>query len=121
MEQPVPDGSVSVSLLCIHPATLRLTLSVGNHKRVSDPERHLLCEAPPYPLHALCQSFLNHSVRTVAVNDISLRPRGHRGKAKARGESHSPQCSETSASIISKYILSNTMASVTQRLLMHCV
>lgn len=85
-EQPVPAGSVSVSSPCVHPATLRLTLPVGNHKRVSGPEQRLLCEASPYPLHALCQPFLNHSVRTVAVNDISPRPRGHRGKAKAGGE-----------------------------------
>lgn len=85
VEQPVPDGSASVSSLCSHPATLQLTLSVGKHKSVSGPEQRLLCEAPPYPLHALCQPFLNHSVRTVAVNDISLRPRGHRGKYKARG------------------------------------
>lgn len=58
--QPVPVGSLSVSLLCLHPASLQLTLQVGNHKRVSSPEQHLLCKAPPYSLHALCQPFLNH-------------------------------------------------------------
>lgn len=84
--QPVPVGSVSVSLLSVHPASLQITLPVGNHKRVSGPEQHLLCKAIPYPLYALCQPFLNHSVRTVAVNDISPKPRGHRGKAKASGK-----------------------------------
>lgn len=61
LEEAWGGQPVSVSSLCVHPATLRLTLSVGNHKRVSGTERGLLCEAPPPP--ALCQPFLNHSVR----------------------------------------------------------
>lgn len=37
-ERPVLLGCLSVSLPCIHPATLQLTLLVGNHKSVIESE-----------------------------------------------------------------------------------
>lgn len=80
-------GSISVSSLCVHPATLRLDRRV---ETVNVSERHLLCAAPLQRHRSLCQPFLRLSVRTVAVNDISTEPGGHRGKAKASGKAAPP-------------------------------
>lgn len=72
-----------------HPLT---QLPVGSHKGVSEPEWHLLCTAPPSEHSGGFQPFLNPLLRTVAVNDISPKPRGHRGKFKAKRESLPPYC-----------------------------
>lgn len=81
--EPRSHCQVSVSSLDVHPATL----SVGSHKSVSGTERRLLCKALPYPFYDPFHFLVNYSVRPVAVNDISPRLGGHRGKAKDGWES----------------------------------